>query len=123
MKFCQSMLNETVGLLKGEQLKYRDSILIGENAVGKSEALKGFIEESERVLYFIDAVNRCFDVKAVKPLGEEVIYKEEIVRTRIMGQRRNVLNSSIYNLKKSYKFCCVSVLELDLLFIFLKRRK
>lgn len=46
MKFCQSMLNETVGLLKGEQLKYRDSILIGENAVGKSEALKGFIEES-----------------------------------------------------------------------------
>lgn len=96
MKFCQSMLNETVGLLKGEQLKYRDSILIGENAVGKSEALKGFIEESERVLYFIDAVNRCFDVKAVKPLGEEVIYKEEIVRTRMREDNFNLKDTWAY---------------------------
>ena len=44
MKFCQSMLHETVELLKGNQLPYSDSILIGENASGKSEAIKRFMQ-------------------------------------------------------------------------------
>ncbi len=96
MKFYQNMLNETVELLEGEQLKYRDSILIGDNAAGKSEALKRLIEESERVLYFIDAVNRCFDVKAVKPLGEEVAYKEEIVQTRMREDNFNLKDTWAY---------------------------
>ena len=53
MKFCQSMLHETVALLKGNQLPYPDSILIGENASGKSEAIKRSIysPETQEVQY------------------------------------------------------------------------
>lgn len=96
MKFCQNMLDETVGLLNGSGLKYPDSILIGENAAGKSEALKRFIKQSQRVLYFIDAVNRCFDIKAVKPLEEGVKYKEEILRARIQDDNFNLKDTWAY---------------------------
>ena len=78
MKFCQDMLLETVGLLDSKKLPYPDSILIGENAAGKSEALKRFMKETSRMLYFIDAVNRSLDIRAVKTLGEDLQYKSSI---------------------------------------------
>lgn len=96
MKFCQSMLHETVELLKGGQLPYPDSILIGENAAGKSEAIKRFMQETDRTVYFIDAMNRSFDIHAVKALGEQLRYKSTILEKR--------LNDDHFNLKDSWAY-------------------
>lgn len=96
MKFCQSMLHETVELLKGNQLPYSDSILIGENASGKSEAIKRFMHETERVIYFIDAMNRSFDIHAVKALGEQLRYKPSILKGRLADDNFNLKDSWAY---------------------------
>ena len=96
MKFCQSMLHETVALLKGNQLPYPDSILIGENASGKSEAIKRFMQEADRVIYFIDAMNRSFDIHAVKALGEQLQYKSSILRQRLEDDHFNLKDSWAY---------------------------
>lgn len=96
MKFCQSMLHETVELLKGNQLPYSDSILIGENASGKSEAIKRFMQEADRVIYFIDAINRNFNIHAVKALGEQLQYKSSILRKRLEDDHFNLRDSWAY---------------------------
>lgn len=96
MKFCQSMLHETVALLKGNQLPYPDSILIGENASGKSEAIKRFMQEADRVIYFIDAMNRSFDIHAVKALGEPLRYKSSILTKRLEDDHFNLKDSWAY---------------------------
>lgn len=96
MKFCQSMLHETVELLKGNQLPYSDSILIGENASGKSEAIKRFMQETKRVIYFIDAMNRSFDIHAVKALGEPLRYKSSILKGRLTDDNFNLKDSWAY---------------------------
>lgn len=93
MKFCQSMLHETVELLKGNQLPYSDSILIGENASGKSEAIKRFMRETDRVIYFIDAMNRSLDIHAVKALGEKLRYKSSILTKRLEDDNFNLKDS------------------------------
>lgn len=96
MKFCQSMLHETVELLKGNQLPYSDSILIGENASGKSEAIKRFMRETDRVIYFIDAMNRSLDIHAVKALGEKLRYKPSILTKRLEDDNFNLKDSWAY---------------------------
>lgn len=96
MKFCQSMLHETVELLKGNQLPYSDSILIGENASGKSEAIKRFMRETDRVIYFIDAMNRSLDIHAVKALGEKLRYKSSILTKRLEDDNFNLKDSWAY---------------------------
>lgn len=96
MKFCQNMLLETVELLNGKQLPYSDSILIGENAAGKSEALKCFMKETNRIFYFIDAVNRSLDIRAVKSLGDKLQYKPSVITTRISNDNFNLKDSWAY---------------------------
>ena len=96
MKFCQSMLHETVDLLKGNQLPYPNSILIGENAAGKSEAIKRFMKEADRIIYFIDAMNRSFDIHAVKSLGEKLRYKSSILTKRLEDDNFNLKDSWAY---------------------------
>lgn len=96
MKFCQSMLHETVELLINHKLPYQDSILIGENAAGKSEAIKCFMRETDRIIYFIDAMNRSFDIHAVKALGEKLRYKPSILTKRLDDGNFNLRDSWAY---------------------------
>lgn len=96
MKFCQNMLYETVELLKGNQLPSPDSILIGENAAGKSEAIKCFMNETDKVIYFIDALNRSFNTHAVKALGEKLRYKPSILSKRLDDDNFNLRDSWAY---------------------------
>lgn len=96
MKFCQTMLHETVELLKNNKLPYSDSILIGENAAGKSEAIKYFMRETDRIIYFIDAMNRSFDIHAVKALGEKLRYTSSILTRRLDDDNFNLRDSWAY---------------------------
>lgn len=96
MKFCQDMLHETVELLKNAQLPYSDSILIGENAAGKSEAIKCFMNETDRIIYFIDAMNRSFNIQSIKSLGEKLQYKSSILSKRLHDDNFNLKDSWAY---------------------------
>lgn len=67
MKFGLEMINHIIDKIYKEELPYTDSIIIGENSSGKTLLLKLFIDKTknDRAVYFIDAVNRVFDVKKV----------------------------------------------------------
>lgn len=96
MRFCHDMLQETVTLLSDKKLPYKNSILIGDNASGKSEALRRYMNNVDGICYFIDAVNRSFDVRAVKLFEDDIVYKDSIVKNR--------LKDEYYNLKDSWAY-------------------
>lgn len=45
MKFCQNVLNNAKDILLQKKMKHLHTILIGENASGKSEVIRGTVEE------------------------------------------------------------------------------
>ena len=66
MTCYQAMVSDLCEKMISEQLPYKDTILLGDNSSGKSDVLKGVIENSDRQkYYFIDAVKREFDVKQI----------------------------------------------------------
>lgn len=85
MKFCQNMLDEVVEVLNSGKLPYADSILIGDNASGKSEVLKQYMRKTQRTIYFIDAVNRNFNINAIASLNDKIQYKVTILEKKITG--------------------------------------
>lgn len=80
MKFGLEMINHIIDKLSDEELPYKDSIIIGDNSSGKTLLLKLFIEKikDDRAVYFIDAVNRGFDVKKVSKINKKPEYKNTI---------------------------------------------
>lgn len=85
MIFYQEMLNRLNEILTAEQLEYKDTIIIGDNSSGKSDVLKNLIlSDKEEKYYFIDAVNRYFDVSQIMPNPvQNVMYSPEINVKRI----------------------------------------
>ena len=63
MKFCPSILDEVATKIRNKNLLHEHSIILGDNASGKSELIRRIVKEKidkgERV-YFIDSVNRYF---------------------------------------------------------------
>lgn len=88
MKFCRSVLYNAKKILIKRSMKYTHTILIGENASGKSELLREYVEEllseGENV-YYIDSVNRYFDIAKVStPYSNiEKSCSEIVVKTRM----------------------------------------
>ena len=80
MKFGLEMINHIIDKIYKEELPYTDSIIIGENSSGKTLLLKLFIDKTknDRAVYFIDAVNRVFDVKKVSKTDKSPKYKKTI---------------------------------------------
>ena len=78
MKSYQSMINRLSGILSKDSLTYEDSVIIGDNSSGKSDILKVLIQSDEvEKYYFIDAVNRYFNVNQIINRSEpEIIYSK-----------------------------------------------
>ena len=95
MKFGQEFLNEIINLLYCNNLNYDDTVIIGDNSSGKSLLLKLLIEKYGNTdkLYFIDAVNRGFDVGMVIKDGKKPEYKQTIINTRIKKEYFNLQDS------------------------------
>lgn len=95
MKFCQSVIANAKEVLLNKELRHRHTIIIGENASGKSEVFKKYIGEllsSGESVYYIDSVNRYFDISKVSTPYSDIDksnYKS-IVETRMQDEYFNL---------------------------------
>ena len=74
MKFGREQIEDIVRKISAKELNYIDSVVVGDNSSGKSLLLKEFVQQvnsSGAEVYFIDAVNRSFNVKEVPVLPDE----------------------------------------------------
>ena len=68
MKFYQTMLDRVCNSIISGNLEYKDTIIIGDNSSGKSDVLRQLVQnDKEEKFYFIDAVNRYFDIEQITP--------------------------------------------------------
>ena len=98
MKFGLERINEITEKMVKKELPYIDNIVIGENSSGKSLLLKKFIEKCQQNsnVYFIDAVNRGFDVKKASKIKDKPEFDMAVLKTR--------LGEAYFNLADSFSF-------------------
>lgn len=96
MKFCPDMLDEIIRKIRNEELLYPNSLIIGDNASGKSELIRKLVEaklKSEESIYFIDSVNRYFDVSKIDESSVNVSKETAIVAKRLSLEYFNSTDS------------------------------
>lgn len=98
MIFGWEMINDIVEKIFADNLPYADNMIIGDNSSGKTLLLKLFIEKAKNDsnVYFIDAVNRGFDVKKVSKTEKKPEYKKTILETRMQEEYFNHIDSFNY---------------------------
>lgn len=98
MKSYQSMIDRLTEILVEDKLPYKDSIIIGDNSSGKSDVLKNIIlADEEEKYYFVDAVNRYFNIDQIIDRREpEIIYSKEINKHRVDEDNFNRRDSFYY---------------------------
>ena len=96
MKFHVETIYQVMDILKKRHDGHECKIILGDNSSGKSIIVRELIADriDEKGIYFIDAVNRGFDVTMVTRTVEKPKYKDTIIRTRI--------DDSYFNLKDSF---------------------
>lgn len=95
MKFGRSSIDSILKKLERRELPYDHTIIIGDNASGKSLLLNLLVkgQRNQTAVYFIDAVNRGFDVAKVIKGIEKPVYKDTIVPTRLQEDYFNIKDS------------------------------
>lgn len=85
MKSYQTMLDRVCKSIAEDDLEYKDTIIIGDNSSGKSDVLRKLIHnDEEEKFYFIDAVNRYFDIEQITPDSIQTVnYSKEINKQRL----------------------------------------
>lgn len=85
MKSYQTMLDRVCESIAEGDLEYKDTIIIGDNSSGKSDVLRQLIQnDKDERFYFIDAVNRYFDIEQITPDPiQNVNYSKEINKQRL----------------------------------------
>lgn len=98
MSCYQNMLIRLSRILLEAKLPYNDTIIIGDNSSGKSDILKKMIEDSDgSSYYFIDAVNRYFDIAQIMSKWEqEILFSKEINIHRLKEDNFNHKDSFYY---------------------------
>lgn len=98
MKCYQLMVEEVKELLNSHKLPYNDTIVIGDNSSGKSEILLQYIQDNlAENMFFIDAVNRYFDVAQVgEGTQDEIEFSPEIIKYRLEEDKFNLEDSFYY---------------------------
>ena len=94
-------LNRIANDIVIKKYKYNDSIIIGDNTSGKSELLKTImmsLNHSER--YYIDSINRSFDVNLISAENNEISFDIEAV----VAER---LKTENFNLKDVFAFVSI----------------
>lgn len=95
MNFGIEIIENAVRKVADKEMRYPDTIIIGDNSSGKSEMLRRLIGEinKARNVYFIDAVNRNFSVKDIFRIEKIPPYQDSILKTRLDTDYFNLLDS------------------------------
>ena len=98
MKSYQTMLDRVCNSIISGNLEYKDTIIIGDNSSGKSDVLKRLIQnDEEEKFYFIDAVNRYFDIEQITPDPvQKINYSKEINKQRVEEDTFNYKDTFYY---------------------------
>lgn len=98
MKFYPEQIDKIAGFILNGELPYHDIILIGDNAIGKSEAIKQIVKKllNKELVYFIDAVNRFFKVGKINDIGENLKFSIHITKKRIEDENFNLVDTWSY---------------------------
>lgn len=116
MKFGTNFLDSISQKIIDRELKYEDGVIIGDNSSGKSLLLrmliakKGITDE----IYFIDAVNRGFDISKIVEESRPHEYKKAILSKR--------LQEDCFNLKDSFNCYDTSVERIEEMYDWLGER-
>lgn len=88
-----NMLMEIKNKILNKELKYSNTIIVGDNSSGKSEILKELLINQEKEYYFIDCVNRIFNYEKASKADElEETYKS-VLRNRLNEKNFNLLDT------------------------------
>lgn len=96
MKFCPNMLDEAIKKIEEQVLLHEHSIIIGDNASGKSELIRRLVERkfvNGGRVYFIDSVNRYFDVSKIDNSAVNIEKEKNIVTKRMSIECFNTMDS------------------------------
>lgn len=96
MSNYQSMIGTIADKILEGQLKYRDTILIGDNSVGKSDLLRELLErDGDGGIYYLDTVNRRFLIERVEFEQKKrgIAYNQAVINTRLDEQYFNLQDS------------------------------
>ena len=99
MKSYRAMLDRVCDSMINDGFAYKDTIIIGDNSSGKSDVLKQLIQnDEEEKFYFIDAVNRYFDIEQITHASiQKIVYSKEINKQR--------LKEDTFNYKDTFYYC------------------
>lgn len=96
MKFCPNILDEVIMKIRNKNLLHEHSIILGNNASGKSELIRRLVkikmDQGERV-YFIDSVNRYFDVSRIDTSPVTIETEKNIILKRLRNEYFNTSDS------------------------------
>ena len=95
MKFQSTAIHQIADIICSEKLNYNCTIIIGDNSSGKSFLVKELVNRWKEnfPVYFIDAVNRGFQVTKVTSTKEKPEYRNTIVNTRLREEYFNMQDS------------------------------
>lgn len=98
MKFCPGQIDKIVDFITNGRLPYHDTILIGDNAIGKSEAVRQIVKKllGQNSVYFIDAVNRYFRVGGINESFETLEFSSHITDVRLNDENFNLIDTWSY---------------------------
>ena len=101
MSSYQKMIESITETFLKKNLPYKNTIMIGENASGKSQILKMVMEQcNSNEYYFIDSVNRGFNVNeaSLKEMDNVKLgYSEKINENRIREENYNLRDTFFWN--------------------------
>lgn len=89
------MINNITEKIFADELPYQNHVIIGDNSSGKTMLLKLFAEKAggSMPVYFIDTVNRGFNVKKISRTEKKPAFKKTILETRLREEYFNLTDS------------------------------
>ena len=99
MTFYQESINSVLDRIMEKGFLHDHIIVVGDNSCGKSYMLRELVEKlvaNNSQVYFLDAVNRGFDIEYVLINGEAPDFGIDIVNTRIREDYFNTKDSFAY---------------------------
>jgi len=87
------MLIEIKDKILNKKLKYKNTIIVGDNSSGKSEILRQLLIDQESGYYFIDSVNRSFNYEKVSNSDDLDETYKSVVKYRLNENNFNLVDT------------------------------